>query len=59
MFQRTDPAACWDAVHQTEEADGLAAALGNGLEPLVSRRLEHHTPGGAVQPFTHLGLRRP
>lgn len=37
----------------------LTAALGNGLGRLVIHRTEHRTPGGAVQPFTYLGLRHP
>lgn len=37
--------------------EGLAAALGAGLRVVASRREEHRTPAGAVQPFTWLALR--
>lgn len=38
--------------------DELAAELGPAFAPLASRREEHATPGGAVQPFTWLVARR-
>lgn len=42
---------------------GLVAALtdsphGGEFEVLTQRREEHHTPWGAIQPFTWVGLRR-
>ncbi len=40
------------------DPDDLAAALGSDYTLRVTRRVEHHTPTGAVQPFTYLGLRR-
>lgn len=36
----------------------LAGALGDGLEVVTTRREEHVTPAGALQPFTWLALRR-
>ena len=40
------------------DAAGLAAVLGPGFELVHERREEHHTPRGAVQPFTWVALRR-
>jgi trans-aconitate methyltransferase len=37
---------------------GLAAAFGPGFELVHERREEHHTPRGAIQPFTWVALRR-
>jgi SAM-dependent methyltransferase len=36
----------------------LAAALGEGFEIAASRRHDHATPWGAIQPFTWLAVRR-
>lgn len=38
--------------------DDLAAVFGDGFETVAVRREEHHTPWGAVQPFTWVALRR-
>ena len=40
------------------DADELAAAIGDGYDVHLARRVEHRTPAGVVQPFTYLGLRR-
>jgi hypothetical protein len=40
------------------EAHELAALLAPGFELVEQRREEHVTPGGAVQPFTWVALRR-
>jgi hypothetical protein len=37
--------------------DALVAALGDDLEMVMSRREEHRTPSGAVQPFTWVVVR--
>ncbi len=37
--------------------DALVAALGDDLEMVMSRREEHTTPTGAVQPFTWVVVR--
>ena len=39
-------------------ADELALALGEEFEQLASRREEHRTPSGVMQPFTWVAFRR-
>lgn len=58
-FAADGPQQCSGLPIRRYDADDLAAELGNGLKPLITRRVEHRTPGGAVQPFTYVGLRRP
>jgi SAM-dependent methyltransferase len=50
------PVARYDAVALT---DALRAASGVGWLPECTTTEEHHTPAGAVQPFTWVALRRP
>ena len=57
-FAADGPQQCSGLPTSRYDAGELAAALGDGLEPVVTRRVEHRTPGGNLQPFTYLGLRR-
>ena len=57
-FAADGPRTCSGLPVSGYAATELAAALGPGLAPVLTRRTEHRTPGGAVQPFTYLGLRR-
>lgn len=40
------------------DAEDLAAEFATAVEPVHAEREEHVTPGGAVQPFTWIVLRR-
>lgn len=57
-FAQDGPQRCSDLPVARYDADGLAEALGDGLEVLDTRREEHRTPWDAVQTFTWLTLRR-
>lgn len=58
-FAADGPAHCSGLPVRRYDADDLAAALGPGLVRVATRRVEHRTPDGVVQPFTYLALRRP
>ncbi len=51
-FADDGPETCSGLSVRRYSADELIATLGPGFEPLGSRREEHVTPRGAVQPFT-------
>lgn len=57
-FAADGPQSCSGLPTARYSATSLAAELGAGFEVLAQRREEHHTPWGAVQPFTWLALRR-
>ena len=51
-FAADGPETCSGLPVRRYSADDLVRALGEGFAPLDSRREEHVTPRGAVQPFT-------
>ena len=51
-FAADGPETCSGLPVRRYSADELIAALGEDFEPIESRREEHVTPRGAVQPFT-------
>jgi hypothetical protein len=51
-FAADGPEACSGLPVRRYSAAELVEALGEGFEPVESRREEHVTPRGAVQPFT-------
>lgn len=57
-FADDGPAQCSGLPVARYSPDELVAALGPGFEVLETRREEHLTPSGAVQPFTWVALRR-
>lgn len=57
-FALDGPTHCSGLPVERYDADGLAAALGPGLDVVSSEREEHHTPSGASQPFMWVVLRR-
>ena len=57
-FAADGPEQCSGLPVARYDPDALAAELGDGFEPVTSRRAEHHTPWDAVQPFTWVVLRR-
>jgi SAM-dependent methyltransferase len=57
-FAVDGPLTCSGLAVARYDADGLASALGPGLRPIATRREEHHTPAGTVQPFTWMALER-
>lgn len=56
-FAADGPETCSGLPVARYSPEELVAALGPGFEPLVTRREEHVTPTGRVQPFTWLGGR--
>lgn len=61
-FAEDGPESCSGLPTARYTPEALAAELGagpaSGLRVVAQRREEHHTPWGAVQPFTWLALRR-
>jgi hypothetical protein len=57
-FAKDGPGQCSGLSTCRYEAFELAALLAPGFEVVERRREEHLTPGGAVQPFTWVALRR-
>lgn len=56
-FAADGPTECSGLPVVRYDAAGLAAALGGSLRPVATRREEHVTPSGGVQPFTWVALR--
>jgi SAM-dependent methyltransferase len=56
-FAEDGPQRCSRLPVARYSADSLAAALGPDLQVVTSRREEHVTPGGVIQPFTWLAAR--
>lgn len=56
-FAADGPQSCSGLPVERYDADQLAAELGDQLRFVATTRTEHHTPGGAVQPFTWVALR--
>ncbi|MGI5132478.1 class I SAM-dependent methyltransferase [Pseudonocardia sp. CA-107938] len=56
-FAADGPVQCSGLPVQRWDATALAAELGPGWDVRVSRRVEHHTPAGVVQPFLYVGAR--
>ena len=57
-FAPDGPPRCSGLPVRRYDAEGLLAALGGGFSREATRREEHVTPGGTVQPFTWLAARR-
>jgi hypothetical protein len=57
-FAKDGPDHCSGLSTSRYEPAELAALLAAGFELVEQRREEHLTPGGAVQPFTWVALRR-
>lgn len=57
-FAADGPSQCSGLPTSRYDADALASAFAPGFSLEHSEREEHHTPGGAVQPFTWAVLRR-
>lgn len=57
-FAADGPTHCSGLPVRRYDADELVAVLGAGLVPVETAREAHVTPGGAVQPFTWVALRR-
>jgi SAM-dependent methyltransferase len=57
-FAADGPEECSGLPVARYDPETLAAELGAGFEPVTSRRVAHHTPWDAVQPFTWVVLRR-
>lgn len=51
-FAGDGPDRCSDLPVRRYDVEGLAAELGSGFALLRSAEERHHTPGGAIQPFT-------
>lgn len=58
VFAEDGPASCSGLPVARYSAAGISAAFGTGFSLSEERRDEHHTPGGAVQAFTWVSLRR-
>ncbi len=56
-FATDGPEQCSGLPTSRYDAEGLVAAFGEGFEVVETRRTEHHTPWGSVQPFTWVVLR--
>lgn len=56
-FAQDGPPRCSGRPVERYDAEGLRAALGDGLELVTSRRERHTTPSGSVQAFTWALLR--
>jgi rhodanese-related sulfurtransferase len=57
-FAEDGPEMCSGLPTARYAPDDLAAVFGSDLETVTSRREEHRTPAGVIQPFTWLLLRR-
>jgi hypothetical protein len=57
-FAEHGPTACSGLPTTRYAPDQLAAVFGPGLETVTSRREEHRTPAGVIQPLTWLLFRR-
>jgi hypothetical protein len=57
-FAKDGPDHCSGLSTRRYEPAELAALLAPGFELVEQRREEHTTPGGAIQPFTWVALRR-
>ena len=57
-FALDGPESCSGLPVTRYDHEGLLAALGPNFTAVGSRRTLHHTPGGAVQPFTWIAARR-
>ena len=57
-FAKDGPATCSGLPVARYDTQALADAFGDGFALIASRRDEHLTPGGAVQAFTWIALRR-
>jgi hypothetical protein len=57
-FATDGPDRCSGLSTRRYEPAELAALLAPGFELVEKRREEHLTPGGALQPFTWVALRR-
>jgi hypothetical protein len=57
-FAEDGPQRCSGLSTARYSATGLAGELGLGLGIVASRRVEHRTPSGVVQPFMWVALRR-
>ena len=57
-FAEDGPTTCSGQPTERYSPAELAAEIGDQFIVLHSEREEHHTPGGIVQPFTWLALRR-
>jgi rhodanese-related sulfurtransferase len=57
-FAEDGPGMCSGLPTARYAPDDLAAVFGSGIETVTSRREEHRTPAGVIQPFTWLLLRR-
>jgi len=56
-FARDGPESCSGLPVVRYSADDLATVLDEDVEVIVTRREEHCTPGGAIQPFTWIAGR--
>jgi SAM-dependent methyltransferase len=57
-FAADGPARCSGLPVARYDVDGLASAVGDAFVTRTTRREEHRTPGGSVQPFTWVALER-
>jgi trans-aconitate methyltransferase len=57
-FAPDGPEKCSGLPVRRYDADALASQFAPEFTPVTERRESHHTPWGAVQPFTWLALRR-
>ena len=57
-FASDGPTRCSGLAVERYDPAGLAAVFAPGFTVVATRREEHHTPGGAVQPFTWVTLER-
>jgi trans-aconitate methyltransferase len=58
VFAPDGPEQCSGLPVRRHDAEELAALLGPGFDLVETRREEHCTPSGAVQPFTWIAARR-
>lgn len=58
VFAADGPTTCSGLPVARYAPDALAAELGDGFSTVATRREEHTTPSGVVQPFTWLAARR-
>ncbi len=57
-FATDGPAQCSGLDVKRYSPDELASIAGGGFDEICRERIEHVTPGGSVQPFTWVVLRR-
>jgi SAM-dependent methyltransferase len=57
-FAADGPARCSGLPVARYDIDGLASAVGDAFVTRTTRREEHRTPGGSVQPFTWVAFER-